>query len=132
MRIRRALISSHCTSPADNRDRHADNECDESPTNTAITGTGTASTTAATTPDSFAADSDDVDATTTDGRTMMPPLQPSQPSNVPPSTIGGGDQQANLIAPKKLHNPCLESADRKNLHRELMFNQKMYDGNGGG
>ncbi|KAK9500605.1 hypothetical protein O3M35_001843 [Rhynocoris fuscipes] len=30
-----------------------------------------------------------------------------------------------LILPKRLHNPCLESADRKNLHRELMLNQKL-------
>uniref|UniRef100_A0A336MG19 CSON014767 protein n=1 Tax=Culicoides sonorensis TaxID=179676 RepID=A0A336MG19_CULSO len=30
-----------------------------------------------------------------------------------------------LIVPKKLVNPCLESSDRQNLHRELMFNQKI-------
>lgn len=30
-----------------------------------------------------------------------------------------------LILPRKLHNPCLESKDRKDLHRELMLNQKM-------
>ncbi|XP_071546875.1 uncharacterized protein [Panulirus ornatus] len=33
--------------------------------------------------------------------------------------------ERGLIMPKKLVNPCLESADKKNLHRELMFNQKM-------
>lgn len=30
-----------------------------------------------------------------------------------------------LIVPKKLVNPCLQSTDRQNLHRELLFNQKM-------
>lgn len=30
-----------------------------------------------------------------------------------------------LILPKKLINPCLQSKDRQNLHRELMFNQKV-------
>lgn len=30
-----------------------------------------------------------------------------------------------LILPRKLHNPCLESRDRKELHRELMLNQKI-------
>lgn len=30
-----------------------------------------------------------------------------------------------LILPKKLMNPCLESKDRKDLHRELMFNNKV-------
>lgn len=30
-----------------------------------------------------------------------------------------------LIAPRKLPNPCAESAERKSLHRELLFNQKI-------
>ncbi|EGK96559.1 AGAP000675-PC [Anopheles gambiae str. PEST] len=30
-----------------------------------------------------------------------------------------------LIVPKKLANPVLESIDRQNLHREMMFNQKI-------
>lgn len=30
-----------------------------------------------------------------------------------------------LIMPKKLVNPCLESSEKMNLHRELKFNQKM-------
>lgn len=29
-----------------------------------------------------------------------------------------------LIMPKKLVNPCLESTDKKSLHRELLYNQK--------
>ncbi|XP_043240342.1 actin-associated protein FAM107A-like isoform X2 [Amphibalanus amphitrite] len=29
-----------------------------------------------------------------------------------------------LIVPRKLANPCLESADRRQLHRELKFNAK--------
>ncbi|CAN7984958.1 unnamed protein product, partial [Ixodes hexagonus] len=30
-----------------------------------------------------------------------------------------------LIAPRKPPNPCAESAERKNLHKELLFNQKI-------
>lgn len=30
-----------------------------------------------------------------------------------------------LILPRKLHNPCLENQNRKELHRELLLNQKM-------
>lgn len=30
-----------------------------------------------------------------------------------------------LVVPKKLPNPCLESQERQNLHKELMFNKKM-------
>ncbi|KAH7947773.1 hypothetical protein HPB52_015748 [Rhipicephalus sanguineus] len=30
-----------------------------------------------------------------------------------------------LIVPRKLPNPCADSAERKSLHRELLFNQKM-------
>lgn len=30
-----------------------------------------------------------------------------------------------LIVPRKPVNPCLESAERKSLHRELLFNQKI-------
>ncbi|KAG7155327.1 hypothetical protein Hamer_G024596 [Homarus americanus] len=37
---------------------------------------------------------------------------------------GGRMDGRGLIMPKKLVNPCLESSDKKNLHRELMFNQK--------
>uniref|UniRef100_A0A0K8TNX6 Protein FAM107B n=1 Tax=Tabanus bromius TaxID=304241 RepID=A0A0K8TNX6_TABBR len=48
---------------------------------------------------------------------MMPPLQPS--------TAGVVTDSKGLIVPKKILNPCLESSDRQNLHRELMFNQKI-------
>lgn len=30
-----------------------------------------------------------------------------------------------LIAPRRLPNPCLESPQRMDLHRELLFNQRM-------
>lgn len=30
-----------------------------------------------------------------------------------------------LILPRKPQNPCLESSERQNVHRELLFNQKM-------
>ncbi|XP_053638327.1 uncharacterized protein [Cherax quadricarinatus] len=36
----------------------------------------------------------------------------------------GRIDERGLIMPKKLVNPYLESSDKKNLHRELMFNQK--------
>lgn len=94
-------------------DKTAAQAISESTTSPSIT----ASTTSASPPDS-----DDDSSCDSPASTMMPPLQ-SQPSNVPAAI--GGDAQAALIAPKKLANPCLESADRKNLHRELMFNQKM-------
>jgi hypothetical protein len=42
---------------------------------------------------------------------IAPPLPPHNPES--------------LIVPRKPQNPCLESSDRKNLHRELLFNQKM-------
>ncbi|KFB34924.1 AGAP000675-PC-like protein [Anopheles sinensis] len=52
---------------------------------------------------------------------MMPPIN----SNPNAMTDAQG-----LILPKKLVNPVLESMDRQNLHRELMFNQKMYGDTG--
>ncbi|RXG58447.1 hypothetical protein Avbf_06203 [Armadillidium vulgare] len=33
--------------------------------------------------------------------------------------------EKGLIIPKKLPNPCLDSTDKKSLHRELLFNQKL-------
>lgn len=42
---------------------------------------------------------------------IAPPLPPHNPES--------------LIVPRKPQNPCLESSDRKNLHRELLFNQKI-------
>lgn len=39
------------------------------------------------------------------------------------SNIARDDE--GLVLPKKLRNPVLESSDRQNLHRELLFNQKM-------
>ncbi|XP_042901581.1 protein FAM107B isoform X2 [Parasteatoda tepidariorum] len=30
-----------------------------------------------------------------------------------------------LVIPKKPQNPCMESSERQNLHRELLFNQKI-------
>ncbi|XP_053689584.1 protein FAM107B [Sabethes cyaneus] len=49
---------------------------------------------------------------------MMPPINHS-------ATPGIMTDAQGLIVPKKLINPCAESMDRQNLHRELMFNQKM-------
>jgi len=42
---------------------------------------------------------------------IAPPLPPHNPEG--------------LILPRKPQNPCLESSDHKNLHRELLFNKKM-------
>ncbi len=30
-----------------------------------------------------------------------------------------------LVIPRKPHNPCIESNERKNLHKEMLWNQKM-------
>ncbi|RZF34231.1 hypothetical protein LSTR_LSTR010551, partial [Laodelphax striatellus] len=46
------------------------------------------------------------------GNTQAPPPPP-------PPDMGG------LIMPRKIHNPCMESSDRQNLHRELLFNQRI-------
>lgn len=43
--------------------------------------------------------------------------------NLPPNHLS--PQPEGLIQPKKPHNPCLDSNDRQNVHRELMFNQKI-------
>lgn len=44
----------------------------------------------------------------------------------PVTSPGGAGDGGGLIAPRRLINPCLESSPRQDLHRELMFNQKMY------
>ncbi|TMW48551.1 hypothetical protein DOY81_006383 [Sarcophaga bullata] len=49
---------------------------------------------------------------------MMMPTPPPPPPGVQTDANG-------LILPKKLINPCLQSTDRKQLHRELKFNTKM-------
>uniref|UniRef100_A0A0P4WK83 Protein FAM107B n=2 Tax=Scylla TaxID=6760 RepID=A0A0P4WK83_SCYOL len=36
----------------------------------------------------------------------------------------GRMDENGLIMPKKLVNPCLESTEKKSLHRELLYNQK--------
>ncbi|XP_022247246.1 actin cytoskeleton-regulatory complex protein PAN1-like isoform X2 [Limulus polyphemus] len=41
------------------------------------------------------------------------------------STSGIHYSEEGLILPKKPANPCLESSERQNLHRELLFNQRM-------
>ncbi|XP_049783291.1 protein FAM107B isoform X1 [Schistocerca cancellata] len=51
--------------------------------------------------------------TTGGGGGTAPPAPP-----LPPVDHDG------LILPRKLQNPCMESADRRSLHRELLFNQK--------
>lgn len=51
---------------------------------------------------------------------MMPPFCNAQQG---PGVVRDATGQ---IVPKKIINPCLDSIDRQNLHRELMFNQKMY------
>ncbi|KAJ2947074.1 hypothetical protein O0L34_g16420 [Tuta absoluta] len=39
--------------------------------------------------------------------------------------VQGGEEGVGLIAPRRLPNPCLDSPQRMDLHRELMFNQKI-------
>ena len=53
--------------------------------------------------------------------TMIPDSQrttPHQPTS-PMITDEG------LIIPRKLYNPVVDNAERQNLHKELLFNQKM-------
>jgi len=59
----------------------------------------------------------DSDTTTS----MIPESQKGSPH--PPSQAHL--TQEGLIIPRKLPNPILENTDRQNLHRELMFNQKI-------
>lgn len=46
-----------------------------------------------------------------------PPPPPPAPPHVGPE---------GFILPRKPYNPCLDSSSHKDLHRELLFNQKMY------
>ncbi|XP_071581908.1 uncharacterized protein [Temnothorax nylanderi] len=64
-------------------------------------------------------DSDDVDGLT-NGRKMAPVL--GVPPPPPPAPHMGPD---GLILPRKPYNPCLISTNHKDLHRELLFNQKI-------
>ncbi|XP_018358779.1 PREDICTED: uncharacterized protein LOC108758369 isoform X2 [Trachymyrmex cornetzi] len=64
-------------------------------------------------------DSDDVDGFT-NGRKMAPVL--GVPPPPPPAPHMGPD---GLILPRKPYNPCLISTNHKDLHRELLFNQKI-------
>ncbi|XP_032667490.1 uncharacterized protein LOC116842406 isoform X2 [Odontomachus brunneus] len=54
------------------------------------------------------------------GRKMAPVL--GVPPPPPPAPHMGPD---GLILPKKPYNPCLTSTNHKDLHRELLFNQKI-------
>ena len=40
-----------------------------------------------------------------------------------PASRGG---EEGLIPPRKLSNPCLESKERQALHKELLFQYKLY------
>ncbi|XP_022902442.1 protein FAM107B isoform X3 [Onthophagus taurus] len=51
---------------------------------------------------------------------MIPESQRGSPH--PPTPLLTAD---GLIMPRKLHNPVLDNAERQNLHRELLFNQKI-------
>ncbi|XP_018300816.1 uncharacterized protein [Mycetomoellerius zeteki] len=64
-------------------------------------------------------DSDDVDGLTNE-RKMAPVL--GIPPPPPPAPHMGPD---GLILPRKPYNPCLISTNHKDLHRELLFNQKI-------
>ncbi|KAG1683165.1 Protein FAM107B [Nymphon striatum] len=33
--------------------------------------------------------------------------------------------EEGLVLPKKINNPCLECTERQNVHKELLFNQKI-------
>lgn len=53
---------------------------------------------------------------------LVPTLLESTLEMVQEGEGAGGD---SLIAPRRLPNPCLESPQRMDLHRELLFNQRM-------
>ncbi|TGZ47130.1 Uncharacterized protein DBV15_06081 [Temnothorax longispinosus] len=55
-----------------------------------------------------------------EGRKMAPVL--GVPPPPPPAPHMGPD---GLILPRKPYNPCLISTNHKDLHRELLFNQKI-------
>lgn len=38
---------------------------------------------------------------------------------------GAGGEGVQLIAPRRLPNPCIDSPQRMDLHRELLFNQRV-------
>lgn len=54
--------------------------------------------------------------------TMIPDAQRTTPHQ-PKSPMITDD---GLIIPKKLYNPVVDNAERQNLHKELLFNQKMW------
>lgn len=56
----------------------------------------------------------------TNGKRMAPVL--GVPPPPPPAPHMGPD---GLILPRKPYNPCLTSTNHKDLHRELLFNQKI-------
>lgn len=64
-------------------------------------------------------DSDGVDGLTNEKK-MAPVL--GVPPPPPPAPHMGPD---GLILPRKPYNPCLISTNHKDLHRELLFNQKI-------
>lgn len=64
----------------------------------------------------FAAESD-----TTTTTSMIPETQKGSPLPPAPPHL----TEEGLIIPRKPHNPILENTERQNLHRELLFNQKM-------
>ena len=51
-------------------------------------------------------------------------LDATASSGLRPTSPGVLFSEEGLILPKKLVNPCLESKERQDLHRELLFNQK--------
>lgn len=53
---------------------------------------------------------------------MIPETQRGVPLPPPPPLIN----QDGLIIPRKLHNPVLHNGERQNLHREMLFNHKMW------
>lgn len=56
--------------------------------------------------------------------TMVPVMHPLH--QLPPITAVTSVSEDGLILPRKILNPCLESRERVDLHRELRFNAKAY------
>ncbi|XP_054276214.1 uncharacterized protein LOC128995277 [Macrosteles quadrilineatus] len=62
---------------------------------------------------------DEIDKHSMLSDTSQPPVIGLRPDPPPPLPDEG------LIMPRKLPNPCLQSRDHRDLHRELLFNQKV-------
>jgi len=74
-------------------------------------------------PDPDYSDSDEDE--NSDSCKMSP--QPNRVSTTTSANVNGHTttSEDGLVLPRKVNNPCLDSKEKQNLHRELLFNQKI-------